>query len=285
MTEDGLTERVVASFADTPGERHRELLTELVRTLHDYVRRTGLTPQEWRYAIDFLTRTGQTCTATRQEFVLLSDVLGVSSLVDRLDDERNAGATPSAVLGPFYLPGPPELPAGADMSGGLPGTPLWVDVTVTGGSGEPVPGAIVDAWQSNEDGFYDVQLPELDGPVLRGRFRSDDYGRVRFWTILPALYPIAGDGPVGRLLEAVRRHPYRAPHLHFLIDAPGSRRLITQLFPADGEYLDSDTVFGVREPLIVDFAPGEGAPPDGSERPGWRRLEFTFRLADRRFSG
>ncbi|MEU0878049.1 maleylacetate reductase and hydroxyquinol 1,2-dioxygenase domain-containing protein [Lentzea sp. NPDC005914] len=180
-----LTGQVVASFDATPDPRRRRLLTDLVRTLHDYVITNDVTEQEWQYAIDFLTRTGQTCDDTRQEFILLSDVLGVSSVVDLLANSRTPDTTPSAVLGPFYVEGPPELDDGADLSGGLPGTPLWIGVRVEDTAGNPVGDAVVDVWQSNEDGYYDVQLPDLDGPVLRGRFRTNDDGRVRCWSILP----------------------------------------------------------------------------------------------------
>jgi alcohol dehydrogenase class IV/protocatechuate 3,4-dioxygenase beta subunit len=275
-----LTEQVVASFARTPDPRAKALVTDLVRSLHEYATRNDVTETEWRYAIDVLTRTGQICSDTRQEFVLLSDVLGVSSMVDLLTNSRTPGTTPSAVLGPFYVEGPPETEQGADISGGLPGTPLWTDVRVTGTDGKPVPDAIVDVWQSNEDGFYDVQLPDLDGPVLRARFRTDADGRLTFWSILPSEYPIPDDGPVGRLLAAVGRHQYRAPHLHFLIAAPGHHTLVTQLFVAGGAYLDSDTVFGVKEELIVEYRPQHGPTPDGRTIDGeWRLLEFTFRIA------
>lgn len=155
-----------------------------------------------------------------------------------------------------------------------------MDVVVTDTDDEPVTGAVVDIWQSDEDGFYDLQLPETEGPVLRGRFRTDDAGRLRFRSILPAAYPIPADGPVGEMLNATGRHPFRAPHLHFLIEAPGHRRLITQLFVAGGEHLDSDTVFGVKDDLVVEFAPRTGPMPDGGEPDGeWRLLEFTFRIA------
>ena len=146
-------------------------------------------------------------------------------------------------------------------------------------SGAVVVGATVDVWQSNEDGFYDVQLPDLEGPVLRARFRADAGGRVYFWSILPSEYPIPDDGPVGQMLAGTGRHPYRAPHLHFMISAPGYQRLVTQLFVAGGAYLDSDTVFGVKEALIVDFAPGSGEPPDRRAVEEWRRVSYTFRLA------
>ncbi|MEV6057204.1 maleylacetate reductase and hydroxyquinol 1,2-dioxygenase domain-containing protein [Streptomyces sp. NPDC052107] len=275
-----LTERVVASFAQASDPRVRTLLSDLVRHLHTFVATNDVTEDEWQYAIDFLTRTGQICSPTRQEFVLLSDTLGVSSAVDLLTNSRTPTTTPSAVLGPFYVEGPPETANGGDISGGLPGVPLWVDARVTDTDGEPIKGAVVDVWQSNADGFYDVQLPELEGPVLRGRLRTDAEGRIVFWSILPKEYPIPGDGPVGQMLDAIGRHPYRAPHLHFMFDAPGHRRLITQLFVSGGAYMDSDTVFGVKDELIVDFAPQSGPTPDGRAVDGeWRRLEYTFRLA------
>ncbi|HEY2059060.1 MAG TPA: maleylacetate reductase and hydroxyquinol 1,2-dioxygenase domain-containing protein [Amycolatopsis sp.] len=275
-----LTGQVVDSFAATPDPRLRGLLSDLVRTLHSYVLRNDLTQEEWEYAIGFLTRTGQISSDTRQEFILLSDTLGVSSVVDVLTNSRTPDTTPSAVLGPFYVPGPPETEQGADLAEGLPGTPLWTDVRITDPHDAPVAGAVVDVWQSNEDGFYDVQLPDLDGPVLRARFRTDENGRLRFWTIVPSAYPIPADGPVGQLLGAVGRHPYRAPHVHFMIAHPGFRTLVTQLFVQGGDYLDSDTVFGVKDGLIVDFTEQSGPAPDGREPAGgWRRLDFTFRIS------
>jgi protocatechuate 3,4-dioxygenase beta subunit len=184
------------------------------------------------------------------------------------------------VLGPFYVDGPPAAGQGTDIAEGLPGTPLWADVRVIDVTGEPVAGAVVDVWQSNEDGFYDVQLPELEGPVLRARFRTDPAGRLTFWSILPSEYPVPDDGPVGSMLKATGRHPYRAPHLHFMISAPGYRKLVTQLFVSGGAYLDSDTVFGVKDDRVGDFVPRRGPPPDGRPVDGeWRTLTFTFRIA------
>jgi protocatechuate 3,4-dioxygenase beta subunit len=212
--------------------------------------------------------------------VLLSDTLGLSSVVDVLTNSRTPDSTPSAVLGPFYVDGPPDLPQGSDISRGAAGTPLHVDVLVTDTADRPVADAVVDVWQSNDDGFYDVQLPDLDGPVLRGRLRTDDAGRLRFWSILPSAYPIPVDGPVGAMLNAAGRHPYRAPHIHFMIQSPAHRQLITQLFVRGGDYLDSDAVFGVKDDLVVDFAPRTGPTPDGRAVEGdWRELTFTFRLA------
>ena len=273
-----LTEQVVASFG---GGRAGALLGDLARRLHAFVLDNDVTEAEWRTAIDHLTRAGQISGPARQELVLLSDTLGVSSAVDLLTNSRSPDTTPSAVLGPFYVEGPPVVASGADLADGLDGVPLWADVRVTDLDGRPVAGAVVDVWQSNQDGFYDVQLPDLEGPVLRARLRTDGEGRLWFWSILPSEYPIPDDGPVGQLLRATGRHPYRAPHLHFMIMAPGFRRLITQLFVAGGRYLDSDAVFGVKDELIVDFAAQDGPAPDGRPVDGeWRRVEFTFRIAN-----
>lgn len=275
-----LLDQVLASFDKTPDARVRLLATDLVRRLHGFVADNALGEDEWRYAIDFLTRAGHITGATRQEFMLLSDTLGVSSAVDLVTNSRAARATPSAVLGPFYVEGPPEREAGADLADGLPGEPLYVSVRITGAGGGPLAGAVADVWQSNADGFYDVQLPDLDGPVLRARFRADAQGWVRFWSILPSPYPIPDDGPVGAMLAAVGRHPFRAPHLHFMLSAPGMRRLVTQLFVAGGDYIDGDTVFGVKDALVVDFPEHGGPTPDGRAVEGpWRRLDYTFRLA------
>jgi protocatechuate 3,4-dioxygenase beta subunit len=279
---DRLTAQVVSTFARTPDSRLRALLRDLVPRLHSFAIDNDLTQDEWQQGIDFLTRTGRICSDTRQEFVLLSDTLGLSSVVDVLTNSRTPDTTPSAVLGPFYVEGPPALEQGSDISGGMPGTPLWVDVLITDADHKPVPDAVVDVWQSNEDGFYDVQLPDLDGPVLRARLRTDRDGRLRFWSILPSEYPIPADGPVGAMLTATNRHPYRAPHLHFMIAAEGHRQLVTQLFVAGGKYLDSDAVFGVKDDLIVNFEPRTGPTPDGRCVDGeWRRLDFTFQIAPR----
>ncbi|MET9692629.1 maleylacetate reductase and hydroxyquinol 1,2-dioxygenase domain-containing protein [Streptomyces sp. NPDC006514] len=272
--------RVTASFDRAPDPRTRQLLADLVRRLHGFVADNDLAESEWSRAIDFLTRTGQICSDTRQEFILLSDTLGVSSAVDALTNSRTVQATPSALLGPFYVPGPPPGEHGDDIADGVPGAPLYVDVQVTDPEGAPLAGAVVDVWQANDDGFYDVQLPDLDGPVLRARFRTGDDGRLTFWSIVPVPYPIPDDGPVRQMLGTVGRHPYRAPHLHFMISAPGRKTLVTQLFVAGGDHIDDDTVFGVKDALIVDFPENEGPAPDGRTIDGlWHRLEYTFRLA------
>jgi len=278
--ERHLLAEVERSFGDNPQPRLHALLTSLVRHLHGYVAENDLTEAEWMAGIDFLTRTGQLSSARRQEFILLSDSLGVSSAVDILGNSRSTGTTPSAVLGPFYVEGPPETAQGTDIGAGLDGVPLFTEVRVVSDTGKPLAGAVVDVWQSNRDGFYDVQLPEVEGPVLRARFRADDDGLLRYWSILPSDYPIPTDGPVGEMLAATNRHPYRAAHVHFLINTAGHQQLVTQLFPTGSAYLDSDAVFGVKPPLIVEFANPGGPTPDGRTVTGeWRRLDYTFTLA------
>ncbi|MGW0712386.1 maleylacetate reductase and hydroxyquinol 1,2-dioxygenase domain-containing protein [Streptomyces sp. NPDC002643] len=272
--------QVTASFDHAPNPRARQLLTDLVSRLHGFAADNELTQAEWRHAIDFLTRAGEICSPTRQEFILLSDTLGVSSAVDALTNSRTAQTTPSAVLGPFYVEGPPPREQGADIADGLPGTALYADMQVTDAEGTPLADAVVDVWQTNEDGFYDVQLPDQDGPVLRARFHTDDDGRLTFWSIVPVAYPIPDDGPVGQMLRNTGRHPYRAPHIHFMISAPGCKTLITQLFVAGGDYIGGDTVFGVKDALIIDFEEHKGPTPDGRVLDGpWCRLDYTFRLA------
>ncbi|MEV7085142.1 maleylacetate reductase and hydroxyquinol 1,2-dioxygenase domain-containing protein [Streptomyces sp. NPDC093085] len=275
-----LADRVAASLSGARDARVRELLTGLTRRLHGFVGEHAVTEEEWRYAIGFLTRTGQLCDDRRQEFILLSDTLGISSAVDLVTNSRTEDGTPSAVLGPFYVEGPPPLANGADLAEGVAGVPLYADCRVTDPAGEPLAGAVVDVWQSNAEGFYDVQLPELDGPSLRARFHTDAEGRVFFRSVLPSEYPVPDDGPVGTMLRAMGRHPYRAPHVHFMISAPGRRRLVTQLFVAGGAYIDADTVFGVKDALVVDFPEHRGPTPDGRPAAGpWRSLAYTFRLS------
>ncbi|EWM17937.1 catechol 1,2-dioxygenase [Kutzneria sp. 744] len=275
-----LTAQVIASFDETPSPRLKQLITDLVRHLHHFAVHNDVTEDEWLFAIDFLTRTGQISDDKRKEFVLLSDTLGVSSVVDALTNSRSPLTTPSAVLGPFYVEGPPAMEHGADISGGLAGDPLWVSTQIVDVDGKAVPGAVVDVWQANKDGFYDVQLPEVDGPVLRARFVADDEGRLTFWTTLPREYPVPEDGPVGQMLQGTNRHPYRAPHVHFMIVAPNYHKLVTQLFVKGGAYMDSDTVFGVKNGLIVDFPKAQGEPPAGRAvgADGWHRLDYTFRI-------
>ncbi|MDH6502677.1 MULTISPECIES: dioxygenase [unclassified Streptomyces] len=269
-----ITAAAVDSFRDTPDPRLRELLQGLVRHLHGYVRELRPTIQEWEYAVDYLTAVGHTCDPTRQEFILLSDVLGVSMLVETVNEE--GGGTESTVLGPFHVVESPQRESGDTIDLMGTGTPCVVSLRVTSADGRPLAGASVDVWQCTEDGFYDVQQPDVQPPGNgRGLFRADDEGRVWFRTVVPSHYPIPTDGPVGVLLDATERHPYRPAHIHFIVQADGHRTLTTHIFVADGPYLDSDAVFAVKESLVVDFPQ-----VDDEEKARTYRVTAPFRLAE-----
>ena len=251
FSEERSAEVVAASFEDTPDPRLRQVLTSLVQHLHAFVKDVELTEEEWGVAIDFLTRTGQMCSDVRQEFILLSDVLGVSMLVETINHRTGGHSTESTVLGPFHMVESPPRELGADIALDGKGEPCLVTGQVTGPDGDPLPGARIDVWQANEEGFYDVQQPGIQPRGnLRGMFSADDDGRFWFRSVVPRFYPIPDDGPVGQLLAATGRHPNRPAHLHFIVAAPGYRPVTTHVFVADSPYLDSDAVFGVKESLI-----------------------------------
>jgi protocatechuate 3,4-dioxygenase beta subunit len=254
FTEERSAEVVAASFAGTPDPRLRQLLTSLVQHLHAFVKDVELTEEEWGAAIAFLTRTGQTSDDVRQEVILLSDVLGVSMLVETINHRTGGTSTESTVLGPFHMVESPPRELGADIALDGKGEPCLVTGRVTGPDGEPLAGALVDVWQANDDGFYDVQQPGVQPERnLRGLFTADADGRFWFRSIVPRHYPIPDDGPVGELLAATARHPNRPAHVHFLVTAPGHRPVTTHLFVAGDPYIDSDAVFGVKESLIREF--------------------------------
>jgi len=280
FNEHNITQAVIDRFAGTPDARLKEIMNSLVTHLHDFVRDVEPSFAEWETAIGFLTRTGQMCDDKRQEFILLSDTLGVSMLVDAINHRMPEGATETTVLGPFYVQGPPEFENGADISGGLKGEMLFVEARVAAADGTPLVGATVDVWQSDDDGFYDVQRPELKDAALRGRFKTNDAAKTWFRTILPAAYPIPYDGPVGDMLRATNRHPWRPAHVHFMIAAPGYETLVTHVFVAGDQYLDSDAVFGVKNSLISEFPEHPpGKMPDGVESATpWRELTYNFGL-------
>jgi len=253
FTEETAAEAVIESFAQTPDPRLRELLDSLVRHLHAFVKDTEPTIAEWERAIDFLTATGQKCDDERQEFILLSDVLGISMLVETINN-RTGGATESTVLGPFHVVQSPRRELGETIDLVGTGTPCVVLGRVLSADGKPLPGAELDVWQANDQGFYDVQQPDLQPRANgRGLFTADADGAFWFRTIVPSYYPIPTDGPVGVLLNATKRHPYRPAHIHFIVTAPGHRPLTTHIFVAGSEYIDSDAVFAVKQTLIKDF--------------------------------
>jgi hydroxyquinol 1,2-dioxygenase len=275
-----LTEAVRASFAGAADPRFRRIAESLVTHLHAFVAEVEPTEQEWFAAIDFLTRIGHITDERRQEFVLLSDVLGVSMQVIGINHRVPSDATESTVFGPFFVEGSPAFENGDDVAGAAPGQPCFIRGRIVSDSGEPVGGARIELWQADEDGFYDVQYVggEVGG---RGHLSSAEDGRYWFWTVLPEAYSIPADGPVGQLLAAGGRSPMRPAHVHFMIDAPGYERLTTHVFAAGDEYLGSDAVFGVKDSLIAEFARHEpGTAPDGRtlETP-WYAMEYDFVLA------
>ncbi|HEX2685450.1 MAG TPA: dioxygenase [Kofleriaceae bacterium] len=277
-----LTTTVLESFASAPDPRVRTVLHQLISHLHAFVRDVDLTFDEWRAAIDFLTRTGHASSATRQEFILLSDVLGVSMLVDARNHSGRAGATETTVLGPFYVGEHRVAPHGTDLSPGSPGERVFVDASVTDVTGRPIAGAMIDVWHAGSDGLYDSQRPgyRLDEPAMRARFISGDDGRFFFRTSVPRSYPVPTDGPVGELLRASDRHAMRPAHIHFLLAAPGFETLVTHVFVAGDRYLDSDAVFGVKPSLVARLEPhDEPSWPDGTPAPArWHRLSYRFAL-------
>jgi hydroxyquinol 1,2-dioxygenase len=279
--EQYVTDQVLDSISGAKSERFAEVLGALVRHAHAFVRETRLTEAEWMQGIEFLTRCGQITTDRRQEFILLSDVLGVSMLTVGVNHPPDGDATESTVFGPFFVEGSPEIALGGDLAQGAPGQPCWVSGTVRGTDGSPVAGAKIEVWEADDDGLYDVQYDD-EKTAARGHLFSADDGSYRFWAVTPTPYPIPDDGPVGDLLTAAGRGPMRAAHLHFMVSAPGYRTLITHIFVRGGEYLDSDAVFGVKPSLITDFVEHAGGSPTPDGRPlerDWSQAGFDIVLA------
>jgi hydroxyquinol 1,2-dioxygenase len=282
FNETELTAAVIHSFDETPDPRAKFLLQELVKSLHEYVRKTDLTFEEWEYAIDFLTRTGQKCTEIRQEFILLSDVLGVSMLVDAVNHRDREGATETTVLGPFYVGEHKVTPHGTDISAKLPGERMFVQSRVTDLKGKPLARVPVDIWHADDDGFYDSQKPAYatQGPSSRARFITDADGRFFFRTILPCSYPIPTDGPVGEMIHATKRPALRPAHVHFLVAAPGYQPLVTHVFIGGDPNIDCDVVFGVKDELIANIEKRtDPLMPDGKVAPTpWHLMTYEFRV-------
>jgi hydroxyquinol 1,2-dioxygenase len=261
-----ITQAVIARMASCDNPRLRQIMSALVTHLHDFAREVKLTEAEWMQGVEFLTATGHKSDAKRQEFVLLSDTLGLSMLVVAMNHAKPASATEATVFGPFHVDDAPILEQGADLARGAPGTPLFVEARVTGPDGRPISNAEVDVWQADDEGLYDVQRPELgETRRARGVMHTDADGILRFRTVVPVAYAIPTDGPVGRMLLATGRQPWRPAHVHFRLRAGGFETLVTHIFRDGDEYLDSDAVFGVRSSLIGDFVCHEaGTAPDGS---------------------
>jgi len=284
-----LAEAVIARIGDRADPRFREVMTSLIRHLHAFVHEVDLRPDEWLAAIEFLTATGQACSDRRQEFILLSDTLGVSMAVVGLDQARALRsdaatarrATEATVQGPFYWEGAPDVPLGCDLRAeGVKGEPAYYTGQVTDTAGRPLAGALLDIWSGDGAGVYDMQV-QGQGMTLRGRLRADGEGHYHFWSIRPSEYPVPTDGPVGVMLKHMGRHPMRPGHIHLKVSADGHVPLTTHLFARGGRYLDSDAVFGVRDSLIVDYERHEpGVAPDGRRlTQPYYTVHYLFRLA------
>ncbi|MDJ0947773.1 MAG: intradiol ring-cleavage dioxygenase [Alphaproteobacteria bacterium] len=280
LTEETATEAVLEKLEGTEDPRLKAVMTSLIKHLHGFIREIEPTEEEWMAGIRFLTEVGQKCDDVRQEFILLSDVLGVTILVDSINHRVSEGLTETSVLGPFYVDGAPLLSPPVDIAGATEGTPLIVSGRVRDPDGAPIAGALLDVWQTAPNGLYDVQDSDQPAFNLRGRMRTDADGGYEFRTVLPVSYPIATDGPVGRMLEAVGRHPYRPAHVHFIVSAEGFAPVTTQLFVEGDPYIDSDAVFGVKDTLVVPF--GESDDPTLAERwglvPPVRTVAYDFGL-------
>ena len=269
LDQYNITQAVLARLSQTPDPRLKQIMTSLVQHLHAFAREVKLTEAEWMAGIEFLTATGQKCDDQRQEFILLSDTLGLSMLTVAMNNDKPAGCTEATVFGPFHVEGAPQLEHGADVANGAPGEPCTVHGSVRGLGGEAVAGAEIDVWQADADGLYDVQREGLKEAQGRAVLRSDDQGRFHFRSVVAEPYPIPDDGPVGEMLTATKRHPWRHAHLHFRIQAPGYQTLVTHVFRDGDPYLDSDAVFGVRSSLVADWV----EQPDGRVT-----LDFDFVL-------
>ena len=255
LTQHNITQAVLARIGADTQPRMREIMVGLVQHLHAFARDVRLTEREWEQGVAFLTATGQTCDDRRQEFILLSDVLGLSMLTVAMNNDKPEGCTEATVFGPFYVEDAPVFELGADIARGAAGSPCQIQGRIVGLDGRPVAGASIDVWQADAEGMYDVQRKDLPSAQGRGRFFSGSSGEFHFQTVLAEAYPIPTDGPVGQLMSAMHRHPWRPAHLHFKIDAAGYEPLVTHVFRDGDRYLDSDAVFGVRQSLIAEWTP------------------------------
>ena len=259
LDQHTITDSALERLAECPDPRLKEVMTALIRHLHEFAREVKLTPAEWMKGVEFLTDVGHLTDDKRQEFILLSDTLGLSALVDLMANRgKSEAATESSLLGPFFREGAPELAEGANIARGIEGEPLLVGGGVASTDGKPIGGALIDVWQASSSGQYDLQFDNFKGAEvnLRARFRTDADGHFSFASVKPSSYPVPGDGPVGKMLHALGRHPFRPAHIHFMISASGFKPLVTALYIDGDKYIDSDVVFGSRAQLVVKYQPG-----------------------------
>jgi len=280
FNEKTITAAVIARLAECKDPRFQRVMSSLITHLHDFVRDVNLTEQEWINALMFLTATGKACTDKRQEFILLSDTLGVSVLVISLNHPPEQGSLESTVLGPFYWENAPEFPLGGNLAAGVSGEPAFYSGRVLTTDGKPIANALLDIWSGDGDGTYDMQMAGDVGMKARGKIRTDAQGRYWFRSIKPTYYPVPTDGPVGVMLRRMGRHPNRPGHIHMIVSAPGYEAVTTHLFVANSEYLDSDAVFGMKESLVTQFdkhPPGKAPTGEAVSEPFYT-VQYDFRL-------
>jgi len=271
VTEENLTDVVLDRWQDIPDPRLRQVMTAAIKHLHGFVREVEPTQEEWFAAIQFLTRTGQMCSGKRQEFILASDVLGISMLVDAINHRRDSGATPSTVEGPFHVPNAPEIAHGGDMAKDAPGIPCFVIGKVRGLGGEPIAGAELDLWQTDGEGLYEDQR-NVTEPWMRGLYRTQPDGSYLVRTVAPISYTIPMDGTIGELMNRTDISHMRPAHIHFAVTAPGYHSLVTHLFQKGDEFIETDVVYGVKAPLIVEFQ----KKPAGATAPNGEKVDRPF---------
>lgn len=287
LDEHTITQEVIARMAGTEDKRLHQVFSSLIQHLHAFAREVHLTEQEWEKGIEFLTSVGHICSPVRQEFILLSDILGLSTLVTAQNHRKPEGCTEATVFGPFHVADAPAIAPWGNISPNMPGVAWFVSGTVKGLDGATIPNATLEVWQADDEGFYDVQKADLQISHGRGIIKADAQGYFNFQTIVPEAYPIPDDGPVGKVLRNLDRHPWRPAHLHFMVSANGYERLVTHIFKEGDEYLDSDAVFGVRSSLIADWNMHDaGVAPDGTsfDQP-FCTLNFDFVLNPRSIEG
>ncbi len=283
VNSDNITKTFLSYFGADTDPRLLEIMTSLATHLHDFAKETNLTHEEWQKGLSILREAGNITTPERDEFVLLSDVMGLSSLVDMINSSENG--TSSSVLGPFHISNPPAMEMGADLRGNYEGELILVSGSVTDSNGSPIAGATLDIWQTAPNGLYSSQDPDQDTYSFHALFTTGADGKYSFTTVRPVSYTVPTDGPVGEILNATGRHPWRPSHLHYIVKAPGFRSLVTEVFPDDDPYLDQDTVFGVRDDLVMSYKPqpadtfpASGFALSGKVRESYSRVDFDLVL-------